>query len=127
MARSLSNVRSELFKLFNGKLQKGKTNNTIKRKVKKRTSKSTFRRCLKWEVLVFTKHIVKVQKNFLHKHPVCHISKDACQFFSPVAPYTKDACNIGHGLFSPVAGLSLNSKNIFLQSGLTDMTTSCFN
>ena len=62
----------------------------------------------------------KSTKN-LHKHPVCHISKEACQFFSPVG------CNIGHGLFSPVAGLSFDSKNIFLQSGLTDMTTSCFN
>ena len=91
MAGSLSNVRGELFKLFNGKLQKGKINNTTKRKVKKQTSKSTFRRCLKWKVLIFTKHIIKVQKNFLHKHPVCHMSKEASQFFSPVAPYTKDA------------------------------------
>ena len=28
----------------------------------------------------------KSTKNFLHKHLVCHISKEACQFFSPVAP-----------------------------------------
>ena len=61
-----------------------------KEKLKKQTSKSTFRRCLKWKVLVFTRHY-KSTKNFLHKHPVCHISKEACQFFSPVAPYTKDA------------------------------------
>ena len=32
----------------------------------------------------------KSTKNFLHKHAVCHISKEACQLFSPVAPYTKD-------------------------------------
>ena len=33
----------------------------------------------------------KSTRTFLHKHPVCHKSKEACQFFSPVAPYTKDA------------------------------------
>ena len=31
-----------------------------KKKVKKQKSKSTFRICLKWKVLVFTKHITKV-------------------------------------------------------------------
>ena len=125
MAGSLSNVRSELFKLFNGKLQKGKTNNTTKRKVKKQTSKSTFRRCLKWKVLIFTKHIISTKKRSSQTSSVSYI-KRGMSIFSSSSSIHK-GCNIGHGLFSPVAGLSFDSKNIFLQSGLTDMTTSCFN
>ena len=127
-----------LFKLFNGKLQKGKTNNTTKRKVKKQTSKSTFRRCLKWKVLVFTKHIIKVQKTFFTNiqcviYQKRHIKQLSSQTSSVsyikrgISSSIHKGCNIGHGLFSPVAGLSFDSKNIFLQSGFTDMTTSCSN
>ena len=113
-----------LFKLFNGKLQKGKTNNTIKRKVKKQTSKSTFRKYLKWKVLVFTKHIINVQKTS-QISSVSYIKRGMSIFFSSSSIHK--GCNIGHGLFSPVVGLSFDSKNIFLQSGFTDVTKSCFN
>ena len=85
MAGSLSNVRSELFKLFNGKLQKGKINNTTKRKVKKQTSKSTFRRPVpQMESTDFHQAHYKYKKTFFTKDPVCHILKEACQFFPPV-------------------------------------------
>ena len=60
----------------------------------------------------------KSTKNFL-------IKRGMSIFFSSSSIHK--VCNIRHGLFSPVAGLSFDSKNIFLQSGLTDMTTSCFN
>ena len=47
---------------------------------------TTIRICLKWKVLVSTKHITKV-----HTPSVPYI-KEACQFFSPVAPYTNHEC-----------------------------------
>ena len=56
---------------------------------------------------------------------VSYIKRGMSIFFSSSSIHK--GCNIGHCLFSPVAGLSFDSKNIFLQSGLTDMTTSCFN
>ena len=96
-----------------GKLQKERATIRQKRKVKKQKSESTFRRCLKWKVLVFTRHITKV-----HTSSVPYIKVGGMSIFSPVALHTQMV-----NAFLLIQIL----KNIFLRSGLTDMTTSCFN
>ena len=69
-------------------------------------------------------HYKSTKKLSSQTSSVSYVKRGKSIFFSSSSIHK--GCNIGHG-FSPVAGLFFYSKNIFLQSGLTDMTTSCLN